>query len=117
MTLKIIAERVRLRLDSDGAARVAGTRVTLDTVVFAFKEGATAEEIARQYLSVPLSDVYSVLGYYLHSRDEVEEYLKARSGERERIRAENEARFDHAGIRDRLIERSHRLDTLVSPAN
>ena len=76
MTLKIIAERVPLRLDSDGVARVGGTRVTLDTIVFAFEEGSTAEEIARQYPSVPPSDVYSVLGYYLHNQNEVEEYLK-----------------------------------------
>ena len=106
MTLNIVAECVPLLLDSDGVARVGGTRVTLETVVFAFEEGAAAEEIARQYPSVPLSDVYSVLGYYLHNRNEVEEYLKARSNERQRVRAENEARFDPTGIRDRLTERS-----------
>ena len=91
MTLKIVAERVPLRLDSDGVARVGGTRVSLDTVVFAFEEGATAEEIVRQYPALALSDVYSVLAYYLHNRNEVEEYLKARS-ERERVRTENEGR-------------------------
>lgn len=106
MTLKIVAERVPLRLDTDGVARVGGTRVSLDTVVFAFEEGATAEEIVRQYPALALSDVYSVLAYYLHNRNEVEEYLKARSNERERVRTENEGRFEPTGIRDRLTERS-----------
>jgi hypothetical protein len=39
-------ERVPLHTDADGVVRVAGTRVTLDTVVGAFEAGATAEEIA-----------------------------------------------------------------------
>jgi uncharacterized protein (DUF433 family) len=35
---------------------VAGTRVTLDTIVAAFDAGATAEEISQQYSSMPLAD-------------------------------------------------------------
>lgn len=42
----------RFPKDADGVVRVAGTRVTLDTVVAAFEEGATAEEIAQQYPSL-----------------------------------------------------------------
>lgn len=52
-------------------ARVGGTRVTLDTLVAAFEQGATTEEIAQQYPSPGLADVYSVIGYYLRRRDEV----------------------------------------------
>jgi uncharacterized protein (DUF433 family) len=47
--------------DADGAVRVAGTRVTLDTIVAAFDAGATAEEIAQHYSSISLADVYSVI--------------------------------------------------------
>jgi hypothetical protein len=46
-------ERVLIHTDADGVVRVAGTRVTLDTVVGAFDTGATAEEIAQQYSSSP----------------------------------------------------------------
>lgn len=38
--------------------RVAKARVTLDTVVTAFLEGCTAEEISEQYPSLELSDIY-----------------------------------------------------------
>jgi hypothetical protein len=31
-------------MDADGAIRVRGTRVTLDSIVAAFRAGATAEE-------------------------------------------------------------------------
>ena len=69
MTIEISTRPVPLSLDQDGVARVTGTRVTLDTVVHAFNEGATAEEIAQRYPTVKLPDVYSVLGYYLHRQN------------------------------------------------
>ena len=48
-SLVIAAEPIPLEADSDGVVRVGGTRVTLGTVVAAFQEGATAEEIVFQY--------------------------------------------------------------------
>ena len=83
--------------------RVGGTRVTLDTVVAAFLEGATAEEIAYPVLA--LADVYAAIGYYLRHRSEVEAYLDQRRQAGERVRGENAARFDPAGIRARLLAR------------
>ncbi len=43
--LQVTAEIVPLRMDTDGVIRIGDTRVTLDTVISAFLEGATAEEI------------------------------------------------------------------------
>lgn len=40
-----------LETDADGVVRVGDTRVTLDTIIMAFTDGATAEEIAQQYPS------------------------------------------------------------------
>ena len=106
MTLEIASRPVPLALDGDGVVRIGGTRVTLETVVDAFKRGATAEEIAQQYPTVALSDVYSVLGYYLHQREEVEAYLGERTARSEAIRSEIESEFDQIDIRDRLVRRS-----------
>ena len=50
-----------LQTDADGVIRVGGTRVTLETVVEAFQQGATAEEIVQQYPSLALAEVYAVL--------------------------------------------------------
>ncbi|MDP3184823.1 MAG: DUF433 domain-containing protein, partial [Anaerolineales bacterium] len=83
----------------------SSTRVTLDTIVSAFKDGATAEEIAQQYPSVPLVDVYYVIGYYLRRRDEVESYLGQRKKEADELQKQMEARFNPIGIRERLIAR------------
>jgi uncharacterized protein (DUF433 family) len=94
-----------LRIDDDGVVRVSRTRVTLDTIVQAFAEGATAEEIAQQYPAVPLADIYSVIGYYLRRQVEVDAYLRARHQQAEQIRQHYEALHNSAGIRERLLNR------------
>jgi uncharacterized protein (DUF433 family) len=98
-------ERVPIHTDADGVVRVAGTRVTLDTIVAAFDAGATAEEIAQQYSSVPLPDVYSVITYYLRHKAEVAAYLQRRQEEGAAVREDVEQRFPPSGMRERLIAR------------
>src|SRR5690349_3599670 len=105
MTLAIETEPVPLATNQDGVVRVGGTRVTLDTVVAAFEEGATAEEIVLQYPALKLPDVYLVIGYYLRHRTEVEAYLQQRQELADRIYEENKKRLDPAGLRDRLLAR------------
>ncbi len=105
MSTATFTETLPLKLDKDGVIRVSKTRVTLDTIVSAFLEGLTAEEIAVQYPVVPLADVYSVIGYYLHQKKKVELYLKRREKIAEQIRSENEARFAQSNIRERLLAR------------
>ena len=98
-------ETVPLVADADGVMRVNGTRVTLETVLAAFAEGATAEEIAQQYPSVSLADVYQVIGYYLRHSSELEPYLTKRRGDIGETRASNESMWPPDGIRERLLAR------------
>ena len=105
MTLVITTEPIPLETDADGVVRVGGTRVTLDTIVAVFNEGATAEEIVYQYPSLHLADVYAVISYYLRRRSEVETYLRQRQQQAAYTRKQNEARFDPHGVRDRLLAR------------
>jgi uncharacterized protein (DUF433 family) len=96
---------VPLEQDRDGVFRVGGTRVTLEVIVAAFADGATAEEIAQDFPSVPLPDVYAVISYYLRHRDEIEAYLNQRKLACEATRAEIGSQLDPQGIRDRLLAR------------
>ena len=48
MSIAVAAEPVPLITDADGVVRVGGTRVTLDALVAAFRQGATAETNADQ---------------------------------------------------------------------
>lgn len=105
MAVLTITEIVPLEEDADGVMRVSKTRVTLDSLVAAFKDGATPEEIAQQYPSVPLADVYSIIGYYLRRSGNVETYLTKRAEQAGQVRAENESRFSPLGVRERLLAR------------
>jgi uncharacterized protein (DUF433 family) len=82
--------------------------VALDTIVAAFEEGATAEEIVYQYPALNLADVYSVISHYLRQRPDVEAYLRQRQQRADEVRQQNEARFDPHGVRNRLLARRAR---------
>jgi uncharacterized protein (DUF433 family) len=106
MALVIETEPVPVAIDADGEARVGGTRVTLDTVVSTFEQGASAEEIVLRYPTLKLADVYAVITYYLRHRAEVAAYLRERHVLEEQVRQANEARFDLTGLRERLLARN-----------
>lgn len=96
---------VPLNTGTDGVIRLAGTRVTLDTVTAAYDNGSSAEDIIRQYPSLQLADVHSIISYILQHRSEVDEYLKQRETIRKQARIEAEIRFPQEGIRARLMAR------------
>jgi uncharacterized protein (DUF433 family) len=105
MSMSLPVEAPPLTTDADGVVRVGGTRVTLDTVVAAFSAGATPEQIAQQFPSVSLADAYQVIAYYLRRPSEVEGYLQQQTAVLDAARANNEPRFDPAGVRARLLAR------------
>ncbi len=53
-----VVDAIPLSTDTNGVYRIGGGRVTLDLVVRAFNRGATAEEIAQDFPSLQLSDIY-----------------------------------------------------------
>jgi uncharacterized protein (DUF433 family) len=84
---------IPLQADAHGAIRVSGTRVTLDTLIARYHQGDSPEAIHAGFPSVPLTDIYAVIAYYLAHRDEVDAYLKQRDEEAEQIRREVEASY------------------------
>lgn len=76
----------------DGVIRVTGTRVSLASVVQAFHDGATPEEICLDFPSLDLATIYSILAYYLRHRETVDAYLSAQHRFVETIRQEFERR-------------------------
>lgn len=71
----------------DGGYRVAGTRVSLDSVVYAFRRGASPESIARSFPTLTLEEVYGAITFYLANQAEVDEYMKRGEAEFEALRA------------------------------
>ena len=105
MSIALAAGLPPIAAGPDGVIRVRGTRVTLDTIVAAFKHGATAEEIVQQYPSTALADIYQSIGYYLHHTEEIESYLEGRRLAAAEVQRVNEARWPGEGMRERLLAR------------
>lgn len=105
MQLVIESEPVPIAADSDGVYRVGSTRVSLDTVVAAFNDGATPEEIIEQYPAIALDHAYAVIGYYLRHKPAVDAYLSARGDSAARVKAQVEHAQPPQGIRERLMAR------------
>jgi uncharacterized protein (DUF433 family) len=105
MTSAVAMEPIPLSTTTDGVIRVAGSRVTLETVVDTFLTGASPEEIAQDFPVLRLDDIYAVLTYYLRHRDEVDAYLKERRSRAESLRREIEAHSAQIGLRGRLLAR------------
>ena len=108
MTLASPAEIVPLTTDADGVIKITGTRVPLDTVVAAFKAGSTSDEIALDYPTLELADIYSVLSYYLRHQRDLEFYLEERRQKAIEVRKANEARLNPQELRQRLLARLSR---------
>jgi uncharacterized protein (DUF433 family) len=95
--------------DAGGTWRVKGSRVNLELVLLAFKEGVTPEGIVQRYASLSLPSVYAVIAYYLDHRAELDAYLEDQSLEAERIRAQVEEasspRVTRAELEGRLSQK------------
>jgi uncharacterized protein (DUF433 family) len=75
----------------DGGYYVAGSRVSLDSIVYAFLAGQSAEAIGQAFTVLTLEQVYGALTFYLAHREDVDEYLAA---QRSDIEAKRQAARD-----------------------
>ncbi|MCI0390932.1 MAG: DUF433 domain-containing protein [Acidobacteria bacterium] len=91
--------------EDDGTVRIIGSRVTLDTIVGAYKRGDTPQEIEEGFPSLSIRQIYGAIAYYLEHEAETEAYLKWRKEEGEAIRREIESDQDTIGFRERLRKR------------
>src|SRR3984957_12722204 len=64
-----------------GGFYVAGTRVSLDSIVYSFKAGDSPETIRQNFSSLILEQVYGAISFYLAHEQEVDANI--REGEEE----------------------------------
>jgi uncharacterized protein (DUF433 family) len=89
----------------DDAIRIVGSRVTLDSVIRQYKNGATAEQIKEDFPSLQLPDVYSVIAYYLKHPQTVEQYLQEQEEAGSKTRDLVESSQDTTALLERLRRR------------
>jgi uncharacterized protein (DUF433 family) len=56
---------------------IEGTRVSLDSVVYAFRQGLSPESIVQSFPLLTLEQVYGAIAFYLANRAEIDAYLAA----------------------------------------
>ena len=56
----------------NGGFYVAGTRVSLDSIVYSFKGGDSPETIRQNFSSLSLEQVYGAIAFYLARKQEVD---------------------------------------------
>jgi len=86
----------------DGAYRITGSRVSLDSVVYDFLSGLSPESIADNYDTLTLEQVYGTITYYLARRTEVDAHLRRNHAKFDDLRLQ--ARAAHALLYQKLEE-------------
>ena len=64
---------------------IEGTRISLDSVVYAFLNGKSPESIAQDFPLLSLEQVYGAIAFYLGSRELIDAYLKEGEEEFEKL--------------------------------
>src|SRR5579863_7388802 len=59
----------------EGLYRVGETRVSLDSLVYLFREGMSVESMVESYPALTLEQVHGALAFYLANQEEIDAYL------------------------------------------
>jgi uncharacterized protein (DUF433 family) len=84
----------------DGGYYIAGTRVSLDSIVYEFRTGASPESIAQSFPALRLEQVYGAVTFYLANQTQIEQYLA--ESEKEYAKQVQEARARDPQLYKRL---------------
>lgn len=98
-----------VRLVEGGTLRVGNSRVSLDSVIYAFNRGEDPAEIQKSFDTLTLAEIHGAISYYLHNKAEVDRYLEERRLDFEKRRADDHARPDHI-TREMLLARKNRSE-------
>ena len=101
----LLADPLPMTVDDAGTIRVGSTRVLLDLIIQDYQRGLTAQQIAENYSTIDLADVYAVLAYYLRHRAEIDLYMERRREEADALRQKIEAALPPAPTLQELTSR------------
>jgi uncharacterized protein (DUF433 family) len=62
----------------EGVYYLPGTRVSLDSIVYAFREGCSPESIREDFEGLTLARVYGAIAFYLDHQADIDAYLAQR---------------------------------------
>ena len=65
---------------------ISGKRISLDSVVYAFRRGQSPESIRHSFPLLTLEEIYGAIAFYLANQSEIDEYLIQEEAEYEKTR-------------------------------
>lgn len=65
--------------ERNGNYYVAGTRISLDSIVHAFRRGESPETICQNFELLRLEEIYGVITYYLGNQADIDAYLNCQN--------------------------------------
>ncbi len=94
--------------EHSGVYRIAGTRVSLDSIVYAFLRGDSPEGIAESFPALTLEQVLGSLAYYLQPSGRIDQCLRQGREDFEQLR--QQARQNNPGLYGRLADARQKAD-------
>jgi uncharacterized protein (DUF433 family) len=70
---------------------IAGKRISLDSIVYAFRRGQSPESIRRSFPLLNLEEIYGAIAFYLANQTEIDQYLIREENEFEKMRQNSRA--------------------------
>lgn len=108
MALQLDVEPLPLSRDPSGVIRIAGTRVSLESVVAVHEQGVSIPDLAEAFPDLTLADLHATIAYYLRHQEEVEVYIEDRR--REAAAIEERLRRDFPEIHKRASKPEKRAE-------
>ena len=99
------AVSVPLEFNKHGVIRIRNSRVSLDSVLHAYNEGAMPEEIVYQFPTLQLKAIYAVISYALYHPEFVNSYLQKQQAQSAELQKQIKKQFPSDGLRARLLAR------------
>jgi uncharacterized protein (DUF433 family) len=71
----MVSEHIEQR---EGVYYIQSTRISLDSIVYAFREGCSPESIREDFDGLTLAQVYWAIAFYLDNQAQIDGYLAQR---------------------------------------
>lgn len=94
----------------NGMFRIGRTRVSLDSVIYAYRRGESAEQIQDSFPTLSLPDIYTTIAWMLQNPADVDDYIAQQEADYAKLRAEMERIYPpDPTARERRLKRRQRF--------
>lgn len=94
----------------EGCYYVSGTRISLDSIVYAFREGCSPESIREDLDGLTLAGVYGAIAFYLDRQAEIDSYLLGRKAQWAELERQGTPISSDLAARMERAKRNHTVD-------